>query len=208
MANGELQFYLARWRKAEDRFYASVMSAPELYTTAIHLVRALADHIKVERVDDLPEAYTQFTIAQVAQIADETNLPQRDFLDYNLARDAAFYLRHRDILETKAKSEVRQRIIQARARNETWVELYNNEHEGQGVTFFQRLEMHLSDGLGIYTALELDWEKGRVYVVEPLVLDPDTGEPRREVKPPDPRQEFSTREEMMLTLAALRRKYD
>ena len=85
--------------------------------------------------------------------------------------------------------------------------LYNNEQLGQGVTFFQRLEMHLPDGLGIYSAIELDWEKGRVYVVEPLVLDPATGDPQREVRPPDPRQEFATQQELAVAVMTLRKKY-
>ena len=67
--------------------------------------------------------------------------------------------------------------------------------------------MHLSSGMGLYSAIELDWEKGRLYVVEPIVLDPATGEPMRKVRPPDPRQEFTTHEEMAAVLATLREKY-
>lgn len=208
MTTNELKSHLTQWRQAEDRFYASVMGAPELYMAGINLVRAIANHIDVERIDALPDAYARLDIAAVIDIAEATNLPQRDFLDYHLARKAAFYLRYQEIMEERAKTEIQRRIDRAQAQGESWVTLYNNEQEGQGVTFFQRLEMHLPDGLGIYSAIELDWEKGRVYVVEPLVLDPDTGEPRREVKPPDARQEFSRREEMVARLAALRHKYE
>jgi hypothetical protein len=67
--------------------------------------------------------------------------------------------------------------------------------------------MHLPDGVGLYTAVELDWEKGRVYVVEPIMLDPATGEPLRGVTPPDPRREFATHEELVAEVARLRSKY-
>lgn len=208
MTHSDLKSHLTQWRQAEDKFYASVMGAPELYTAGINLVRAITDQIDADRVEALLDAYNRLDIAAVTEIAEATNLPQRDFLDYHLARESAFYLRYQEILEEKAKTEIQRRIDRARARSESWVTLYNNEQEGQGVTFFQRLDMHLPDGMGLYSAIELDWEKGRVYVVEPLVLDPHTGEPRREVKPPDPRQEFARREEMVTALAALRQKYE
>ena len=81
-------------------------------------------------------AYPQMTIKQVAEIADSLNLVQRDFLDYNLARDAAFYLRHREILEAEARADIAARIAGAERKGEVWVMLYNTEHERQGVTFF------------------------------------------------------------------------
>jgi hypothetical protein len=202
------QELLTAWRKAEDRFYSSVMNAPELYTAGIRLVRAIANDLQdVTAVADLFDAYPNMTISRVATIADSLALIQRDFLDYNLARDAAFYLRHREILEEQAQTEILTQLEAARAQGEAWVTLYNNETPGQSITFFQRLEMHLSDGIGLYSALELDWEKGRVYVIEPIYLDPATGLPTRQLAPPGPRQEFTNREEFMVTLAALRAKY-
>jgi hypothetical protein len=46
-----------------------------------------------------------------------------------------------------------------------------------------------------------------VYVVEPIMLDPATGEPLRGVTPPDPRREFATHEELVAEVARLRSKY-
>lgn len=206
--NEELRAYLTTWRKAEDKFYGSVLSAPELYTSGVRLVRGIANTLAdVETVEALLDAYPQTTISQVSEVAESLDIIHRDFLDYHLARDSAFYLRHREILEAQAKTEIEARIVEAQTLGDEWVTLYNTEQEGQGITFFQRLEMHIPDGLGIYSAIELDWEKGRVYVVEPLLLDPATGEPQRQTRPPDPRQEFSSREDMLVRLAALRQKY-
>lgn len=204
----DLPRLLSQWRQAEDKFYGAALSAPELYTAGLNLVRGLADSLsEVTTVAALLETYPQISIATVEEIAETLEISHRDFLDYHLARQAAFYLRHREILEAQAKTEIAARLAEAEAQGEAWVTLYHIEQPGQGVTFFQRLEMHRPDGLGLYSAIELDWEKGRVYVVEPMVLDPATGEPRREQRPPDPRQEFRTREEMLLALASLREKY-
>ena len=200
--------YLAQWRKAEDKFYGAALSAPELYTAGVQLVRGIANHLaEVDTIEGLLAAYPLTTIRQIDEIGETLDLRQRDFLDYNLARDAAFYLRHREILEAQARADMAVRSAEAEQNDQAWVTLYNIEHERQGVTFFNRLEMHLPDGLGIYSAIELDWEKGRVYVVEPMVLDPSTGEPRRDAKPQDPRQEFTKRAEMTAALETLRKKY-
>lgn len=204
----DLPRLLSQWRQAEDKFYGAALSAPELYTAGLKLVRGLADSLSdVTTVAALLEVYPRLSIAAVAELAEQLEISHRDFLDYGLARQAAFYLRHREILEAQAKSEIAARLAQAAATGQDWVTLYHTEQPGQGVTFFQRLELHRPDGLGLYSAIELDWEKGRVYVVEPLVLDPATGEPRRDQRPPDPRQEFRSREEMQVALAALREKY-
>lgn len=208
MDEQNLTTHLANWRKAEDKFYGAALSAPEIYTAGVQLVRGIANSLAdVESVEALLEAYADSTIQQVVDVAEALNITHRDFLDYNLARDAAFYLRHREILEAQAKAGVEARLAEAQRRGDEWVTLYHVEQEGRGVTFFQRLEMVLSTGVGIYSAIELDWEKGRMYVVEPMMLDPATGEPRRELPPPDPRQEFTTLADMDEALAALRKKY-
>ena len=208
MAKSELETYVSSWRKAEDRFYQSVLNAPELYTDGIRLVRSLTDHLaEIQEVEALPAAYVQFDTERIAAIAESLELILRDFINYELARDAAFYLRYQEILEAKAQAEIQARIAEAHAQGAEWVVLYNHETPGPGRPPFQRLEMHLPDGLALYTAIELDWEKGRVYVVEPLVLDPTTGLPQRGVAPPDPKQEFTTRAEMMALAVALREKY-
>jgi hypothetical protein len=208
MDEQNLTTHLASWRKAEDRFYGAALSAPEIYTDGLQLVRGLANSLsEVASVEALLEAYAKSSIQQVVDVAEALNLRYRDFLDYYLARDAAFYLRHREILEAEAKAGIAARIVEAQGQEGEWVTLYHVEQEGPGVTYFQRLEMILSSGLGLYSAIELDWDRGRVYVVEPMLLDPATGAPRRGIPPPDPRQEFTSLADMAEALAALRKKY-
>lgn len=208
MAEPEIREQVAKWRQAEDRYYQSVLTAPELYTAGIQLVRAVVNRLsEVTEVEALLNAYTQLEVSHLVAIAEEIDLPRRHFIDYDLARDAAFYLRYREILEAKAQAEVQAKLAEAQAQAEEWVTLYDNETSRQGQTFFQKLEIHLPDGLGLYTSVELDWDKGRVYVLEPIVLDPATGQPKRGVASPDPKQEFTTREELAAAVARLHSKY-
>lgn len=208
MTEPEIQAQALTWRKAEDRFYQSVLNAPEIYTVGIRLVRAIANNLAaVVEPETLVQVYRQFELEQVGLIADELDLAQADFVDFELARDAAFYLRYQEILDQQDQTRVQASLAEAEAAGAQWVTLYDNETKRQGRAFFQRLEMRLPDGLGLYTGVELDMEKGRVYVVEPIMLDPASGEPRRGVPAPDPREEFSSREEFNAAVARLGKKY-
>ncbi|MBE7551172.1 MAG: hypothetical protein HS126_08875 [Anaerolineales bacterium] len=208
MTEQEIQALALAWRKAEDRFYQAALNMPEVYADGIRLVRALASSLEqVVEANELVEVYQGYDLDQVGLIADKLALAHGDFIDFELARDAAFYLRYQEILDRQDQARVQARLAEAQAQGAQWVTLYDNETRRQGRTFFQRLEMRLPDGLGLYTAVELDLEKGRVYVVEPIMLDPATGDPRRGVAPPDPREEFRTREELAEAVARLREKY-
>jgi hypothetical protein len=208
MTEQEIQAQAMMWRKAEDRFYQSALNMPEVYTDGIRLVRTLANNLnQVVEAEQLVEAYQNFDLDQVGLIAEELALSHSDFMDFEQARDAAFYLRYQEILDTQDRARIQSKLAEARQQAAQWVTLYDSETKRHGRTFFQRLEMRLSDGLGMYTAVELDLEKGRVYVVEPIMLDPTTGEPLRGVAPPDPRQEFASREELLAAIARLREKY-
>src|SRR5262249_30615346 len=142
----------------------------------------------------------------VIPIADTLGAPQVMLLDYQLALGAAFYLRAQEIQEDGARADLRARLEAARAQGQRWVVLDERETRRYGKTFFRRLEMRLRDGFSLYIASELDWEKGHIYVLEPMLLDPDTGQPHRGVSP-EPRQEFATHEELTRAVETLREKY-
>ncbi|GAC1354885.1 MAG: hypothetical protein NVSMB42_12970 [Herpetosiphon sp.] len=88
-----------------------------------------------------------------------------------------------------------------------WVVLGSHETQRYGKTFFRRLEMHLPDGFSLLTTSELDWERGQIFVLEPMLLDPISGEQRRDVAVPEERQEFATHEDLQSAIGALRTKY-
>jgi hypothetical protein len=208
MNSKELQPYIAEWRAIEDRFYRQILNDADLYMIGIRLVRAVADSLGTTAdLATLVELFQRSSSDDVAAIADTLDAPQVVLLDCQLALGAAFYLRAQEIQQTRAQADVQDRLAAARAQGQGWVALYDQESRRQGHTFFQRLDMRLADGFGLRSASEMDWEKGRVFVLEPLLLDPATGQPRRDHPAPEPQQEFTTRAALDLALAALREKY-
>jgi hypothetical protein len=204
----ETQAYVAEWRAMEDRFYRAVMGAAELYMLGIRLVRAIADTLApVDDLAALVERFGRTGTDDVVPIADALDAPQVVLLDYQLALATAFYLRAQEIQDARADADLQQRVEGARAQGHTWVVLADRETRRYGKVFFQRLEMHLPDGFGLLTASEMDWERGRIYVVEPLLLDPQTGRRRTGTPPLEPPRVCATPEEMRRVAAQLRQKY-
>ena len=208
MNSKEIQAYLAEWRMIEDRFYRQVLNDADLYMIGIRLVRAVADSLQTTAdLETLVERFQRSSSDDVAAIADTLDAPQVVLLDCQLALGAAFYLRAQEIQQTRAQADFQARVVAARVQGQRWVTLYDQESRRHGHAFFQRLDMRLSDGFGLRSASEMDWEKGRVFVIEPLLLDPATGLPRRDLPVPELPQEFATRAALDMALAALREKY-
>ena len=204
----EIQAYIAELRSMEDKFFRTILNDSASYMLGIRLVRAVADSLRsIADLETLVERFQQTGSDYVVPIADTLGAPQVLLLDYQLALGAAFYLRAQEIMEESTKADVQARLAAARAQDQRWVVIDERETRRYGRTFFRRLEMRLSDGFGLYIASELDWEKGHIYVVEPLLLDPATSQPRRGAAPPEPRQEFTTHEELMQAVETLREKY-
>jgi hypothetical protein len=201
---------ISDWHYAEDLYFREVYNAPGLYTASVRLVRALTDYLgRFSEVDALLEAYQQSDICDVASLVDDLELPYSETLDYDLARDVAFFMRYREIVEAQGESEYQARVAKARAEGAEWVVLFGDEARDHGHAPIQRLEMHLPDGISLHISRDEtdNFERGYVYVIESIVLDPDTGKIRPEVPSPGPSQEFATREEVFAALAALRVKY-
>lgn len=208
MSPQEIRAYITEWRKDEDKYYRAVLNEAETYMLAIRLVRAIVDTLASIR--DLPALVMQFqrlSSDDVISIADLLEAPQVMMLDYQLALGAAFYLRAQEIRDEKAIAEMQQRIAEAQAKGCRWVTIYDQEQKRYGKRLIQRLEMRVSDGLGLYATGELDMEKGLVYTVESLMFDLATGKRRQDAVLPEPRQEFATYETMLQTFEALRQKY-
>ena len=208
MTEQDIHTQVTAWRRTEGRFYGSVLYDADLYMASLRLVREVVNSLAdVEDLETLVDRFAQVDARYVIPIADGLDIPQLVLLDYDLVLGAAFYLRSQEIQEAVSWSKAEARIAAAREQGQAWVVLYDEEAQRNGYTFFRRLEMHLPDGVSLHTANELDWEKGRVFAIETLMLDPQTGRIRQGVKPPDPRQEFTTREAMLQAVAALRDKY-
>lgn len=208
MSSEETQERIAAWRRDEDRFYASVINNPELYMASIRLVRAVADTLgDSEDLEALVQQSRRIDASYVIPIAASLETPQLALLDYGLLLGAVFHLRSREVVEAQAQKRAAEIVAEARRRGEEWVVLYDEESLRNGYKVFKRLELHLSDGLALHTCNELDWEKGWVYALQPLMLDPQTGQILSGVQAPDPRAEFTTREELAVAVTRLREKY-
>src|SRR5262245_51164249 len=208
MSHQETQAYIAELRSIEDQFYRAVLNDSDSYMLGIRLVRAIADSLRsITDLQTLVDRFQRTGSDYVVPIADTLGAPQVLLLDYQLALGAAFYLRAQEIQEGDSRADIQARLATARAQNQRWVVIDTYESQRYGRTFFRRLEMRLPDGFGLYTASELDWEKGHIYILEPMLLDPDTGQRHTGIAPPETPQEFATHEELMRAVEALREKY-
>ena len=175
---------------------------------ALRLIRAIVDSLQdINDLDSLVLHYNKIDFNYVTPIAKTFDLPQLAVLDYGLALSAAFYLRSQEILKYCTQVEIENLVKKARKNGEEWVVIYDQKNERGGYSFFQRLEMHLPDGISLSFASELDWEKGHIFTLEPLLLDSKTGRIIKNSKPLDPRKEFSTKKELMAEVVRLRAKY-
>jgi len=203
----ETRAYLAEWQAMEDRFFRAILNAADLYMLGIRLARAIAETLRsTDDLDALAARFQRTSSDDVIPIADALDAPQTVLLDFPLALGAAFHLRAREIQEATAGATLQRRIEAARA-GQDWVVLVESSTRHNGKSLFQRLEMHLPDGFGIHTASELDWERGLIYVLEPLLLDPQDGRRRTDAPPPAPPSEFASSEELHKAADDLRRSY-
>jgi hypothetical protein len=207
MNQRELKAYIAELRKIEDDYYREVLGDAELYIVGIRLVRAIADTLRsLTTVQRLITRFKRTGSDYVGPIAETLNTPRALFINYQKALGAAFYLRMQELEEDQARSAWLQRVTEASGHAAGWIVVYDLEQQRYGRKFAHRLEMHVPEGLSIRTWSDLDWEKGLIYIVEPLLLDPLTGKPRHDAKLTETSQEFTTPAEMRAAAQALKTK--
>ena len=196
------------WRQAEDQFYAAVLADPDMYMAGVRLVRAIADSlVDIDDLDQLTVHYRDLDAgAYVADVVRRLERPQLALLDHGRAFGAAFRIRSQEIVYERHEREALRSIADARERGEDWAVLFAENTERNGVALFTRVEMHLASGVGMRTASELDWERGLVYVMEPLRLDRETGHILSNADTPGDEQEFSTLEDLQHASADFRRR--
>jgi hypothetical protein len=162
-----------RWQEAEDRLHPIAVASPETYERYLELVRAIAQELapiatRAELVEAEPGAE-----AVAARAIARTELPTAG-LDVVLATRAAFAVRGRALAIEEAATDRAQRVRTAEERGDDWVVI---EEAGDGLLSpLRRLEMHLPDGAGVASSIEVDLEGGpAVFRVQEVALDPSTG---------------------------------
>jgi hypothetical protein len=168
---------LLRWRAAEERLYPVVMVRPDLYERSIELVRSVADEL---RAFTTPAALLD-GFARAAEIAAQVirrESLEMEGVDLGLATTAAFSLRYRELVGEVARSQAIERIRAARERGDAWVVLHQSGTLDHAPAVpYRRLEMHLRGGAGLHVFVQQDPETAApVYGVEPVQLDPQTGD--------------------------------
>jgi hypothetical protein len=163
---------VAAWRRAEALVYPTVMVNAALYQQYVTTVRAIAEELSdVRTEDDLVVAWQERRDI-ATEVVSRSGPSMRSFMDLGALRDAAFCHRHRQITRERGKEIARERLEEARRRNDEWVVLF----EDVTPLGSQRLEMHVRSGRALHTAskTELDSPIPR-FELEVVQLDPATG---------------------------------
>jgi hypothetical protein len=185
---------LRRWREAEDRLYPVVTVRTDLYEAAIGVVRSLADHLDgVPDLDALVTSYLASTPAADFEAAgiEQGSLPPE--IDAGMARDAAYQLRSRELVQRASVEQAQRAIDRARRTGEAVATVWS-QGENELWPPYRRIDMSLQTGFAVAVSTELDPDTmAPMFVLEGFQLDPETGEvagngpvaPRREFTDPD-----------------------
>ena len=172
----DLESLLRRWRSAESKLYPMIVVNPHQYETNLRLVRAMTDQIShLATVEELIEAYGGRS-SMAASTAHGLSLAAPQPEVEGLLVDAAFHARYRALRSELEKAEVDRRIAAA-GDGPGWVVLAETGADGATpAPGFRRVEMHLPDGKGLHTYVDLDPSTyGPRYGFEVLRLDPSNG---------------------------------
>lgn len=194
------------WEAAEARLYPIAMTRPETYARYLEVVAAIADELApYGTVESLGEAFDR--AAEIGSSAVERSGVAADGLDLGLAAGAAFALRYRRVIASKARSEALERIGSARAHGEAWATV--SEYGDPVAGPYLRLELHLADGASVQASIGLDAESGAPrYEVEAFAADPRTGDRVSGADPIAPRATFGGRREWEKAIATVRRRVE
>ncbi len=202
----EIDALLARWRSAESKLYPMVVVDPRQYEANLELVRAMTNDLSnVTTIEDLVAAYGSGS-DQLAAAVERLGVsaPRADIGP--LLVDAAFHGRYRELPGERQQAEAARRIAEA-GKGPAWVLLAETGDDGpEAATGFSRIEMHLPDGLGVHSYIDIDADTFLpLYGIETLPLDPATGEFAGHDARPE-RHEFKERTEWLDALETIKAK--
>lgn len=177
----DLDELVRRWSEAERRLYPVVLSDPDGYQRGVRAARGLADELSdVASLEALACAWP----AGVRRAADQLRRlgGSGDGAVAEFVAGAAFAIRHRELAADARTAERVRRVAEAASRGVRWV-VVDQVGSPELACFgqFRRLEMHLPDGMGIYSYAEEQADAGTPrLIVERVPLDPASGQPRGE----------------------------
>jgi hypothetical protein len=195
-----------RWQAAEDKLYPVVLVRPEVYASAVTLVRAVADRLAgIGSVEELAAAYGS-SAQLVADVVRDAGV-STEGVDLGLIAGAAFNICYRDLRAVAQREQAKRRIREAGEVGEDWVVLFETSRaELAPLAPYRRLEMRRADGLGVHASISLDpGTGGPAFVVEVVQLDPATGDWINDAESSVGATTYATREEWEHAIAAIHR---
>lgn len=196
---------LRRWRLGEERLYPVATVRPDLYESAIGVVRSLADHLG--RVPDLDALIVTFRNADRDAELEEAGVARADLppeIDLDLVRDAAYQVRSRELSMRAATERTDTAIRRARAAGDPTAVIWS-EGDRELWPPYRRVEMSLATGRAVAVSTEMDPDTMMPrHTLEAIQLDPETGESASD-EALAPRREFTDPHEWRAAIDALRR---
>ena len=172
----------ARWRAAEDRLFPMALVDPEAYRRKLSVVAELLTELRASTstLDELlgldSDPAPVLAATSVAGAADQ------------LAVEAAFAVRDRELAAAAEREQRAGAIAAARDAGATWVDL-EGSWEAVCRTGTRHTEMHLASGRSLVATVD-PYSGGGPYRLEVLVLDTHTGTP---IEATDHDQRFADR---------------
>ena len=197
-----------RWRDAEAAFFATSISDPDMYQSALTLVRGLAEGLRdVTSEAGLEAAHAERGPEWAERRLAEIDLPEGDWLDLESAREAAFNLRLTELRSEIAARATADRLAAARAAGEPWlVDVDGNVGFG-GQRTYRRVEIHTRLGVALYGYSAREWGRGETFWFEVIKVDRVSGSRIRGAAPLYEPRARRDRAALAHTFAAARRRY-
>lgn len=199
---------MRRWRDAEARFFGAALGDPDFYTSALGLVRGLAEGLRdCETEPELEKAFAERGLEWADRRLDEIDVPDADMLDLSTAREAAFNLRLGELrAEVDARTTAEQ-LAAARAEGASWVVTADGSVGYGGQRVYRKVELHTRLGVALYGHSAREPGRGQTFWFEVLKVDPDTGTRIRGAAPLCAPRERRDPEALERTFAAARRLF-
>jgi hypothetical protein len=197
-----------RWREAEATFFAQSFAEPDMYKAMVELVRGLADGLRdLTTEPQLEEASSQRGQEWAEGRLAEIDPAHGDWLDLDLALDAAFSLRLTELRGEVTARATAERLAAAKAAGETWFTSADGEVGFPGLRTYRRVDIHTRAGVALFGYSDRDLERGDTYWLEILRVDAETGAPLRSAPPVRPPRAYPDREALARAFMRARRRF-
>lgn len=168
----------ALWRESERRLYPLATTSPERYERVVRIARRLADDLSDAGDAEQLTALWPESGGAVERAAGALSMAFDDLPVDDLA-GVGFALRDAEIRANAHKQAQQDIVDQARTEGNTWARLHETGDLASGLASpYQAIDLHLTSGAAIVSAVESDPMTGRPnHVLTVIRMDPETAEP-------------------------------